>query len=494
MLSSLGPALRLLVGGLVLLVTLRCRPERLRCTGAEPVWIAAIAIAVWAGHDWLSAEADRAFEVMGLATVLGAVAVLVGAVMSLRSPARVFDAGAVVGMIAAVAAWIGALAIAALLGWGPFVEWLALPRAQQELLWPAWQGLQIAVAAWTLLVMLRLGRIAGRGEAGEIRAHRLGPWLACACIAAAVLPPLRPMFSGASAADGTPGLLHMATQYIGAAVAEKQPPQRARLPRIDVEATYARQPALVRRSLAALAPSRPDRPEIYFVGAATFAGEAVFMREVLSARAIVDERLGTRDRSMLLINHRETLADVPLANTTNLETTLTALASVMDPDKDLLFLYITSHGSPGEIAVQLPGFSPNQLTPERLQRMLAASRIKHRLIVLSACYSGSFIPALAGHDTVVLTAARPDRTSFGCSDEREWTYFGDAFFNHALRQTHSIGDAFAHAKTLISKWEADLKVDPSEPQIAAGRVAQAKLDEISARMAGERDGAPATER
>ena len=485
MLSSLGPALRLLVAGLVLLVTLRCKPERLRSRGAEPVWLVALALAVWAGHDWLRAEADRSFDAMGLATALGAVAVLAGCVVAVRSPSRVFDTGAVLGIAAAVAAWIGGLAIATQLAWSPIVQALQISREQQAMLW---LGLQMAAAAWALLAMLRLGRLAGRDETGAVRVWLLGPYLVCACVAAAVLLPLRPMFEGASAGDGSPGLLHVTSQFIGEALAEKRPP-RPRLPRIDVEAIYARQPAMLRTSLAGLASSRADRPEIYFVGAATFAGQAVFMREVLSARTIVDERLGTRERSMLLINHRDTLDDVPLANTTNLEATLKALASVMDPDKDLLFLYITSHGSPGEIAVQFPGFSPNQITPERLARILAASRIKHRLVVLSACYSGSFIPALKGPDTVVLTAARPDRTSFGCSDEREWTYFGDAFFNHALRQTHSIGEAFEQAKALITKWEAEQKFDPSEPQIAAGRAAQTKLDEIAGRITSERAGA-----
>jgi hypothetical protein len=267
-------------------------------------------------------------------------------------------------------------------------------------------------------------------------------------------------------------------------------PQQARPSRVNVETTYYRQPEMMRTALAGLAPSRPGRPEIYMLFAATFAGEAVFMREAQSAKAIVDERFGTAGRSLLLVNHRDTLADAPLANVTNLEAALTGIGRIMDIEKDLLVLYVTSHGSPGEIAVQFQGFSPIALSPQRLRGMLDRSGIKHKLVVLSACYSGSFIPALAGPNTVIMTAARPDRTSFGCSDEREWTYFGDALFNHALRTTHSFLDAFEEARKLVSKWESEQKFDPSEPQLMGDAAGLAKLREVAAYYSSARDTAP----
>ena len=495
--SSLRTVIGRLGTGLLLLLTLGIRPRRLRSaeSGAEPVWLAGLAIAIWAARDWLAAEADRSFDAVGLATTLAACAVLIGVLSALRSDSRRFDAHAVASVIAAASVWLGVLAIAAMFAWQPIIDRLAIGRALQQSLW---QGFEIAAAAWFLLVVWQIGRIGSIAEprkledvtdssptepAGLPARKRIGGWLVAGCLAAGLALPSRPLFDGAAADPGTSGLLHMAVRYVGTAMA-KPPPPRARPPRIDVEAVYYSQPGLMRKALAGLSPSRAERPEIYFVGAATFAGQAVFMREVQTARSIVDERFGTHGRSMLLINNRDTLASVPLANTANLTETLTALSSIMDPEKDLLFLYITSHGSPGEIAVQLPGFSPNQITPEGLRQMLAASNIKNRLVVISACYSGSFIPALEGPDTVVLTAARPDRTSFGCSDERDWTYFGDAFFNHALRQTHSFTDAFGLARKLVARWEAEQKVDASEPQIAAGARAVAKIDEITALFAG----------
>src|SRR5204863_9056282 len=141
---------------------------------------------------------------------------------------------------------------------------------------------------------------------------------------------------------------------------------------------------------------------------------------------------------------------------------------VMDTRKDTLFLFLTSHGDKGELTIDLPGFHFQQLTPGQLKTMLDDSGIRRRVIVISACHSGSFIRALANPTTLVITAARADRSSFGCEDRRRWTYFGDAYFNHALRETRTFRDAFARARRLIALWELRDRLLPSLPQIAGG--------------------------
>jgi hypothetical protein len=70
--------------------------------------------------------------------------------------------------------------------------------------------------------------------------------------------------------------------------------------------------------------------------------------------------------------------------------------------------------------------------------MLNASGARYRVIIISACYSGVFARALADRRTLVITAAAPDRPSFGCEDGATWTYFGDAFFNQALRGSRTL--------------------------------------------------------
>jgi hypothetical protein len=77
--------------------------------------------------------------------------------------------------------------------------------------------------------------------------------------------------------------------------------------------------------------------------------------------------------------------------------------------------------------------------------------VRNKVVIISACYSGVFIPRLA--DVInIITAADANHSSFGCEDKAKWTYFGDAFFNAALRQAIS-EDAFLMARSLILRRE-----------------------------------------
>jgi hypothetical protein len=144
------------------------------------------------------------------------------------------------------------------------------------------------------------------------------------------------------------------------------------------------------------------------------------------------------------------------------------LGRIMDRDRDTLFLFLTSHGEQGLLAVEMPGLELEHLTPATLKRMLDRSGIRNRVVVISACHSGSFIPALADARTLVIAAARADRASFGCADKRRWTYFGDAFFNRALRSETSFTKAFDRAKALVERWEKRERLVPSLPQMMGG--------------------------
>ena len=159
--------------------------------------------------------------------------------------------------------------------------------------------------------------------------------------------------------------------------------------------------------LGELQPASVGLPQLYCIGFAGFGGQAVFKREVLAVRQLFDESFGTRGRSLALINHESTISDIPLATVPNLKHVLLHLGRrVMDTKQDTLFLFLTSHGDKGVLTVELPGFSFPQLTPGELKRMLDDSGIRYRVIVISACHSGSFIHALANPTTLVITAAR----------------------------------------------------------------------------------------
>ena len=88
--------------------------------------------------------------------------------------------------------------------------------------------------------------------------------------------------------------------------------------------------------------------------------------------------------------------------------------------------------------------------------------------MVNACYSGGFIPDLHGPGTLILTAARSDRSSFGCGSDSDATYFGKAWLIDAMNRTDDFVDAFQYAKTDIDSWEKRDKLTPSDPQINIG--------------------------
>jgi hypothetical protein len=99
------------------------------------------------------------------------------------------------------------------------------------------------------------------------------------------------------------------------------------------------------------------------------------------------------------------------------------------------------------------------------------------VVVVSACYSGGFIDPLRDDSTLIITAARYDRSSFGCADENDFTYFGRAFFKEALPASRSFQDAFSKADALVAEWERKDQPgqDRSLPQIYSTPTINAQL-------------------
>jgi len=243
----------------------------------------------------------------------------------------------------------------------------------------------------------------------------------------------------------------------------------AKYKNLDAEALLYRQPALLDDALNRLRPERKKQVDLFYLGFAGFATEDVFALEADYIKRLFDERFGTVGHSVNLVNHLDTLDDTPLATATNLDTALKRIGQVMNRDEDVLFLYLTSHGgSDHTLAVEFWPLPLNDLTPERLKAMLDRSGIKWRVIVVSACYSGGFVDALKGPNTLVATAAAADRTSFGCGSESDFTYFGEAVFKEQLRNRFSLIPAFKAAAVSIAKREQREQLEASKPQLSVG--------------------------
>ena len=234
------------------------------------------------------------------------------------------------------------------------------------------------------------------------------------------------------------------------------------------------QPRLLEDQFARLAPSRKGETEIYTLAVAGWADQDVFIKEIDGALEAIGSVLPIKGRTVRLINRRDTVDTIPLANFRNFSAAVHAIGDVMDKDNDVFVLVMTSHGEQTGFALQLPGGTA-ELSPQQVAAALDGEGIKNRVVIVSACFSGIFVPPLANDNTIVITAADAKHTSFGCAPERDWTYFGDAFFHQSLHPGADFENAFEHARVLIHGWEMMDRATPSNPQGSFGRALAAKL-------------------
>ena len=257
---------------------------------------------------------------------------------------------------------------------------------------------------------------------------------------------------------------------VGAESDEAAPEERP----LDIERVYYAQQGLVRAALDRVRSSADDRAEIYFVGFAPDAAEDVFATEVKHVESLFREKLGAEDRTVLLVNSRDTVDELPLANGPNLATVLAGMSARMGPE-DLLFLHITSHGSKQHrLSVSFENLGLNDLSAAELGEIVDGAGLPWRVVVVSACFSGGFIRALKSPRAMVITAASARRTSFGCENGREYTYFGAAFYRDSLIDA-DFRAAFDRAVPLVRAREKAQDFKHSRPRIWIGREIAAKL-------------------
>lgn len=245
-------------------------------------------------------------------------------------------------------------------------------------------------------------------------------------------------------------------------------------PVIEEAALYA-QPRLLQQALDSIDPSVPGKSDWYFMGVAGFAEQDVFRSEVNKVRQLFDVRFGTSGNSLALINNTYSWLDEPIASKTSILRGLKKIGQQMNVDEDVLFMTLSSHGDQDFIHLSNPPLEMDNLDATWLREALDASGIRWRVIVVSACYSGSFIDELASPTTVVITASAADKMSFGCTNTAEMTYFGQAFFAESLRENTSFAAAFKDASLRVGEREGVMGFEPSEPQMVVGRLMETAL-------------------
>jgi hypothetical protein len=244
-----------------------------------------------------------------------------------------------------------------------------------------------------------------------------------------------------------------------------------------------RQSRILHRALEALPAQRPGTVDAYVLSIG-MDSDPVFGREAAEASRVLARRYDAQGRTVLLTNG-DGAADtsVPLASPDHIAAAIARIAEVMDRREDVLVFYVTTHGH------WVTGLNwrdgergRGDIGPGRLAAMLESAGITNRLMILSACYSGVFVPALASDTTLVITAASASKPSFGCRAENDWTFFGDALINTALRKPVATEAAFREAGSLVGRWEREGGLDPSDPQISVGRRVSSWLAPLERRM------------
>ncbi|HZW20574.1 C13 family peptidase [Noviherbaspirillum sp.] len=246
------------------------------------------------------------------------------------------------------------------------------------------------------------------------------------------------------------------------------------------------QPQLLAQRLKEIRKQRPGTIDVYAITFAPYSDEDVFRRESAMVAEVMAQRFGAEGKNLQLVNHVQTLQQWPWATPRNLQRAIQRVAELMDRNEDILFLHLTSHGArDGQLAAEFWPMTVAPVRPADLKAWLDEAGIRYRVISISACYSGSWIPVLAGDGTLVMTAADAEHTSYGCGRGSELTFFGRAMFHEQLRsRTHSFEAAHAAARDIIRQREEEAGKDDgySNPQISAGPAIKPRLARLEEQL------------
>jgi hypothetical protein len=136
---------------------------------------------------------------------------------------------------------------------------------------------------------------------------------------------------------------------------------------------------------------------------------------------------------------------------------------------DGCLFFATSHGTRQGLQLAAdPAMSV--LSPLALKRILADTcATAPTVLVISACYSGTFIRRETREpNLVILTAASERRMSFGCRPERRFTYY-DGCVLAEFPKGGTWEALHARLRTCVETKEASSKERPSNPQAYFGR-------------------------
>lgn len=180
------------------------------------------------------------------------------------------------------------------------------------------------------------------------------------------------------------------------------------------------------------------------------------------------QRAGFAQRNIAALS----LAPNPDGGTLNSRQAAASIEAVTRRATAGCLLYFTSHGSPAGIVWGPSGL----LSPTAMDRLIDGwCGTRPTVVVVSACYSGVFVPALARSNRMIMSAARRDRSSFGCSEDATHPYF-DGCVLEALNDAHDFIALSLRTTACVNRREREEGLrPPSEPQTYVGAQMQPLL-------------------
>lgn len=283
-------------------------------------------------------------------------------------------------------------------------------------------------------------------------------------------------YTGAATLIGMDGAFWRLSAYaqasLGTGSIDEAGEENDRPPEMEADRLWEAQPKLVDTAIAKIRPRVSGKMNVYTLSVAASGAQALFSREAHKADEVLSGRFDVGHRGgVLLSNGAADFLRFPLATRASIAAATDRIGAVADRQQDLVILYLASHGGrDAELESDLPNYNAVQpISASFTAQALKHAGINRRIVIISACYAATWIPALANDDTIVIAAAAKDRTSFGCDDSRDLTYFGDAFLKGSFARGTSLKKGFDDAKKTIAKWERDQKLTPSMPQVYVGR-------------------------
>ncbi len=225
-----------------------------------------------------------------------------------------------------------------------------------------------------------------------------------------------------------------------------------------------------RHAQASLAQSAP--PRLWLAGFALHSQSKAFQGDLDAVHALFARQFPSTIALRFSNELQSSQLRYPFATAISLRATLGYIGQHAHA-QDRVVLFLTSHGVKGALGVNIGGTEYPAVRAADLARWLEPLGDRPTLIVLSACHSGSFIPALARANRIIYTAASAERNSFGCSFTDRITFFVEEFLVRDFDAQRSLQQLFDAGRIRIAERERKLNYQASEPSSSVGAAVRA---------------------